>query len=96
MTSVNAIQPLTDQVRELLTLLESCPTPDIAPLRARIEDSLDSAERAFDRSSVRARLGRYATSIDHYVTGYPRLGFLTGIALGGALVYVASAFRSRD
>jgi ElaB/YqjD/DUF883 family membrane-anchored ribosome-binding protein len=96
MTSENAIHTLTDQVRELLTLLESCPTPDISHLRSRIEDTLDSAERAFDRSSVRARLGRYATSVDNYVTGYPRLGFLTGIALGAALAHVASAFRSRD
>ena len=95
MTSDKAVETLADEVRELLTLLESCPTPDISHLRSRIEDTLDSAQRAFDRSTVRARLQRYASSVDDYVTGYPRLGFLTGIALGGALVYVASAFRSR-
>jgi ElaB/YqjD/DUF883 family membrane-anchored ribosome-binding protein len=95
MTSENAVHTLKDEVRELLTLLESCPTPDITQLRSRIEDTLDSAQRAFDRSSIRARIGRYATSVDDYVTGYPRLGFLTGIALGGALVYVATRFRSR-
>jgi ElaB/YqjD/DUF883 family membrane-anchored ribosome-binding protein len=90
------MQSLTDQVRELLTLLESCPTPDITHLRSRIEDTLDSAERAHYRSSVRARLGKYATSVDHYVTTYPRLGFLTGIAVGAAVVHLGSRFRSRE
>jgi ElaB/YqjD/DUF883 family membrane-anchored ribosome-binding protein len=96
MKSEKALQSLTDQVRELLTLLESCPTPDITQLRSRIEDTLDSADRAYYRSSVRARLGRYATSVDHYVTRYPRLGFLTGIAVGGALVYLGGLFRPRE
>jgi len=96
MTSENTLHELTDQVRELLALLESRPTPDIAHLRSRIEETLESAERTLDQLSVRARIGRYAASFDNYVTGYPRLGFLTGIALGGALMCVASAFRSRD
>jgi ElaB/YqjD/DUF883 family membrane-anchored ribosome-binding protein len=96
MKSDKAIKVLTDQVQELLTLLESCPTPDTTHLRSRIEESLDSAQRAIARSKVRARLGRYAASVDHYVTGYPRLGFLTGIALGGALVYLAGGLRSQE
>ncbi len=96
MTSDTALHALADEVRELLSVLESCPTPDITHLRSRIENTLDSAERAFDRPGLGARLGRYAVSFDRYVTGYPRLGFLTGLALGGMLMYVASALRSRD
>ncbi len=96
MTSEHTLHELTDQVRELLALLESRPTPGIAHLRSRVEETLESAERTLDRLGVRARIGRYAASFDNYVTGYPRLGFLTGIAFGAVLVSVASAFRSRD
>jgi ElaB/YqjD/DUF883 family membrane-anchored ribosome-binding protein len=67
MTPANAVETLTEEVRELLVLLESRPAPDISDLRSRIEATLDSAQRAVERSSVRARLGRYATSIDNYV-----------------------------
>jgi ElaB/YqjD/DUF883 family membrane-anchored ribosome-binding protein len=96
MRSQKAIQNLTGEVRELLAVLETSPTPDIAHLRSRIQDTLDSAQRTLDRSTIRGRLGRYATSVDHYVTHYPRLGFLTGIAAGGAIVYLGSLFRSRE
>jgi ElaB/YqjD/DUF883 family membrane-anchored ribosome-binding protein len=96
MKADKAIHRLTDQVQELLTLLESCPTPDTQHIRSRIEATLDSAQRAVDRSKVRARLGRYAASVDNYVTGYPRLGFLTGIALGAAVIYLANAVRPSD
>jgi ElaB/YqjD/DUF883 family membrane-anchored ribosome-binding protein len=92
MKAEKQINALTAEVDELLALLERHPSPDIDPLRSRIEDTLDSAKRAL-RPSVPARLGRYAVSLDHYVTGYPRLGFLTGLLLGGAIVYFAGLVR---
>jgi ElaB/YqjD/DUF883 family membrane-anchored ribosome-binding protein len=93
MKAEKQINALTGQVDELLSLLERHPSPDIDPLRSRIEDTLDSTKRAL-KPSVPARLGRYAVSLDNYVTGYPRLGFLTGMLLGGAIVYLAGLARS--
>jgi len=95
MKAEKQINALTTQVDELLALLERHPSPEIDPLRSRIEDTLDSAKRAL-RPSVPARLGRYAVSLDHYVTAYPRLGFMTGMLLGGAIVYFAGLARPND
>jgi len=92
MKAEKQINVLTAQVDELLSLLERHPSPDIDPLRFRMEDTLDAAKRAL-QPSVPVRLGRYAVSLDHYVTGYPRLGFLTGMLLGGAIVYFARLGR---
>jgi hypothetical protein len=43
---------------------------------------------------VPVRLGRYARSVDNYVTGYPRLGFLTGVMLAGGLAYMVGLMRA--
>jgi ElaB/YqjD/DUF883 family membrane-anchored ribosome-binding protein len=95
MKAEKQINALTDQVDELLALLEGHPSPEIEPLRSRIEDTLRSTKHAL-KPSVPARLGRYAVSLDHYVTGYPRLGFVTGMLLGGAIVYLAGLVRPND
>jgi hypothetical protein len=34
-----------------------------------------------------------SASLDRYVTGYPRLGFVTGLLLGGAIVHLAGLLR---
>jgi hypothetical protein len=86
---------LAVQVEELLTVLDRHPSPDTAGLQGRVEDALDEAKRAL-KPSVPRRLGRYAMSLDRYVTGYPRLGFLTGLLLGGSIVYLASLRGSGD
>jgi ElaB/YqjD/DUF883 family membrane-anchored ribosome-binding protein len=96
MKAEKTLNDLAAQVDQLLALLEGYPSPEIEQLRSRIEDTLGSAKRAIKHSSVPARLGRYAVSLDHYVTGYPRLGFVTGMLLGGALVYLAGLIRSDD
>jgi len=67
MQSEQAMQSLTDQVRELLTLLESCPTPDITHLRSRIEDtsiprSAPITGRASARGSANTQLRSTTTS----------------------------------
>lgn len=96
MKAEKSIDALADQVEELLAVLRRHPSPDFDDVSARVQDALDSAKHAIKRPSLPARLGKYANSVDHYVTGYPRLGFLTGIMLGGAIVHLASLVRPRD
>lgn len=93
MKAEKSINALTDQVEELLGLLEMHPSPDIDAIRYRIEDALDSVRVAVARSHTGARIRRYASSIDRYVTGYPRLGFLTGALLGAGVVYLSGLRR---
>jgi ElaB/YqjD/DUF883 family membrane-anchored ribosome-binding protein len=93
MKTDKAINSLTDQVEELLGLLELHPSPDLDAIRSRVEDAVDSVRVAINRSRVRARLKHYASSLDDYVTGYPRLGFVTGALLGAGLVYVFGRIR---
>jgi ElaB/YqjD/DUF883 family membrane-anchored ribosome-binding protein len=94
MKAQKSINALADEVEELLAALRRHPSPDIDDVTARVQDALDSAKRAIKRPSLPVRLGKYANSVDHYVTGYPRLGFLTGMMLGGAIVHLASLVRS--
>jgi len=78
------LSKLIDDVEELLTELNGEHNPDIDELRHRIKDTI---------GSIRAPVGRvrhYAGAVDDYITGYPRLGFLTGLMIGGAIVYVAA------
>jgi hypothetical protein len=42
-----------------------------------------------------ARIGHYAGSVDNFITGFPRLGFLTGILVGGIIVYVRGLTSSK-
>jgi ElaB/YqjD/DUF883 family membrane-anchored ribosome-binding protein len=94
MKAQKSINALADQVEELLAVLRRHPSPDIDDMSARVQDALDSAKRAIKRPSLPVRLGKYANSVDRYVTGYPRLGFLTGVMLGGAIVHLTSLVRS--
>lgn len=99
MKAQNSLNTLADQVEELLAVLRRHPSPDTDAMSARVQrvqDALDSAKHAIKRPSLPVRLGRYANSVDHYVTGYPRLGFLTGIMLGGAVVHLANLVRPRS
>jgi hypothetical protein len=98
MNAQKSIDALADQVEELLALLQRHPSPGTDEMSARVQrvqDTLDSAKHAIKRPSLPVRLGRYANSVDHYVTGYPRLGFLTGIMLGGTIVHLANWVRPR-
>jgi hypothetical protein len=94
MKARKTIDHLTDQVEELLGVLERHPcSADVEERSARVQDALDSARHAI-RPSFPVRIGRYANSVDNYVTGYPRLGFLTGIMIGGAVAYLAARVRA--
>jgi len=95
MKSRKSIAALADQVEELLDVLERHPcSPEVEKTSDKVHDALDAARNALRRPSMPRRLGRYAHSVDRYVTGYPRLGFLTGIMLGGAMTYLAGLVRA--
>jgi ElaB/YqjD/DUF883 family membrane-anchored ribosome-binding protein len=94
MKQAQNLENLVNDVKELLAQLNEEDQPAIKELRARIEDAIDSTKRAGESAS--RRIGRYATSVDNYITGYPRLGFITGLVLGGLIVYAAGLFGSDD
>ena len=89
-----SLDTLICDVEELLAALSNVQQPAIKELRGRIENEIDSAKRAGAGAS--ARIGRYAKSVDNYITGYPRLGFLTGLVVGGLIVYGAGLFSSNE
>ena len=94
MKARKSIDELTDQVEDLLDELERHPcSTEVEEKTARVQDALHSTRHAI-RPSLPVRLGRYANSVDNYVTGYPRLGFLTGVILGGAVAYLVALTRA--
>ena len=94
MKQVHDLETLINDVKELLAQLSEEEQPAIKELRARIEDAIDSTKHASE--SATRRIGRYATSVNNYITGYPRLGFVTGLVLGGLIVYAAGLFGSEE
>jgi ElaB/YqjD/DUF883 family membrane-anchored ribosome-binding protein len=97
MKSAHTLNRLVNDVQELLVELSDEHSPQIEELRRRVEETIDSAKRAIAsrRVGAMARIGRYAGSVDGYITGFPRLGFLTGILLGGTIVYIAGSAHSK-
>ena len=77
------LSDLIKDVNELLAVLSDEHGAQIDELRSRIKDTIGSV-------SPMHRVRRYAGAVDDYITGYPRLGFLTGLLLGGVIVYVAA------
>ena len=94
MKQAQNLETLVNDIKELLAQRSEEDQPAIKELRARIEDAIDSTKH--ERESATRRIGRYATSVDHYITGYPRLGFVTGLVLGGLIVYAAGLFGSEE
>jgi ElaB/YqjD/DUF883 family membrane-anchored ribosome-binding protein len=90
MNPSRAMRNLINDVEELLAELGDAHGPHIDELRMRLLQTIESAKRAIasQRTSTLARLGRFAGSVDHYITGFPRLGFATGILVGGMIVYL--------
>jgi ElaB/YqjD/DUF883 family membrane-anchored ribosome-binding protein len=82
------------EVEELIAALADDPSPEVRELKRRVQDAVDSLET--ERRSATRRIRRFAASVDHYITGYPRLGFATGVLLGGLIVYAAGLLRPRD
>jgi ElaB/YqjD/DUF883 family membrane-anchored ribosome-binding protein len=90
------LNKLVNDVEALLAALSDEHGPQIDELRNRVAQTIGSAKRAIasQHTSVVARIGGYAGSVDDYITGFPRLGFLTGILVGGMIVYVRGMTNS--
>jgi len=88
------LDSLIRDVEELIATLADDQSPQVRELRNRVEDAVDSLEA--QRKSATQRIRRYAASVDRYITGYPRLGFATGVVVGGLIVYAAGLFSPRD
>jgi ElaB/YqjD/DUF883 family membrane-anchored ribosome-binding protein len=91
--NTKSITRLMDDVQELLAELQDEHGPEVQELRDRVEASLSSAQRAIGThgTQVAARLGQYASSVDGYITDYPRLAFLSGAVLFGVIGYLTGA-----
>jgi ElaB/YqjD/DUF883 family membrane-anchored ribosome-binding protein len=96
MKTSQTLDRLVSDVEELLAALEDEHAPQIAVLSGRVEDALSAAKRALagQRQSAVRRIGRYAKSVDGYITGFPRLGFLTGILAGVGIAYLSGITKS--
>lgn len=92
MNRAQNVDALVSDVEELLAALSDYRQPDIQELRGRVEDAIESTKH--NGTSAAARIGRYAAAVDNYISGYPRLGFLTGVIVGGLIVYTAGLFGS--
>jgi hypothetical protein len=92
MNRAQNIDTLVSDVEELLAALSDYQQPAIQELCGRVENAIDSTKHA--GTSAVARIGRYAAALDNYIAGYPRLGFLTGVIVGGLIVYAAGLFGS--
>ncbi len=98
MKTSHRVNQLLNDVDELLAELRDDHGPEIAELRARVEENVVAAKRAIGHQSksAAARVRRYARAVDDYITTYPRIGFLTGVAVGGVLVYLAGLFSPKE
>jgi ElaB/YqjD/DUF883 family membrane-anchored ribosome-binding protein len=97
MNPSRTLNQLVNDVEELLAELSDEHDPQLDELRMRVAQTIGSAKRAIasQRTSVAARVGHYAGSLDDYITGFPRLGFLTGILVGGMIVYMRALASSK-
>jgi ElaB/YqjD/DUF883 family membrane-anchored ribosome-binding protein len=97
MNPSRTLNNLINDVEKLLKELDDEHDPHIDELRMRIRQTIGRAKRAIpsQRTGVVARIGHYAVSMDDYITGFPRLGFLTGILVGGMIVYVKGLGSSK-
>jgi ElaB/YqjD/DUF883 family membrane-anchored ribosome-binding protein len=95
MNPSRSLNKLISDVEELLAELSDEHSPQIDELRNRMAGTIVSAKRAIasQHTSGVARLHHYAESVDNYITGFPRLGFLTGILVGGIIVHVAGLVK---
>jgi ElaB/YqjD/DUF883 family membrane-anchored ribosome-binding protein len=88
------LDSLIRDVEELIVTLGDDQSSEVRELRQRVQDAVDSLEGK--RKSATRRIRRYAASVDRYITGYPRLGFATGVIVGGLFVYMAGVFSPKD
>ena len=98
MKASHRVDQLLSEVEELLAELRDEHGPEVAELRARVEETVAAAKRAIgdQGKSAAAQARRYVRAVDGYITSYPRISFLTGIAVGGVLVYLASLLSPKE
>jgi ElaB/YqjD/DUF883 family membrane-anchored ribosome-binding protein len=94
MKDAKQLDSLIQDVEELIATLGDDPSPHVQEMKDRVQDAVDALEAR--RKSATRRIRRYAASVDRYITGYPRLGFATGIVVGGLMVYMAGLFSRKD
>jgi ElaB/YqjD/DUF883 family membrane-anchored ribosome-binding protein len=88
------LDALIQDVDQLIATLADDRSPHVQELKRRVQDSVDSLEA--QRKSATRRVRHYAASVDRYITGYPRLGFATGVVVGGLIVYMTGLLSPRD
>jgi ElaB/YqjD/DUF883 family membrane-anchored ribosome-binding protein len=88
------LDTLIQDVEELIATLADDRSPQVQELKGRVQDAVLAFEA--QRKSATRRIRRYAASVDRYITGYPRLGFATGVAVGGLMVYMAGLLSPRE
>jgi ElaB/YqjD/DUF883 family membrane-anchored ribosome-binding protein len=94
MKDYKQLDSLIQDVEELLATLADDQSPHLQELKDRVQNTVDALDA--QRESAIRRFRRYAASLDRYITGYPRLGFATGLVVGGLVVYLAGMLRPRD
>jgi ElaB/YqjD/DUF883 family membrane-anchored ribosome-binding protein len=94
MKDFKQLDALIQNVEELIATLADDQSPRVQDLKRRVQDTVDSVEA--QRKSTTRRVRRYAASLDDYITGYPRLGFATGLVVGGLIVYLAGLVSPKD
>jgi ElaB/YqjD/DUF883 family membrane-anchored ribosome-binding protein len=88
------LRNLMNDVEELLNELSAEANPDIQELR-RIGDAIGDTKRAIAEQgqNATARIGQYASSVNGYITDYPRLAFITGAVIFGSIGYLTGMAR---
>ena len=89
------LKNLMNDVEELLDELSAEANPDIQELRRRIGDAIGDTKRAVAEQghNATARIGQYASSVNGYITDYPRLAFITGAVIFGSIGYLTGMAR---
>jgi ElaB/YqjD/DUF883 family membrane-anchored ribosome-binding protein len=88
------LDSLVQDVEELIATLSDGQSPHVQELKHRVLDAVGSLDA--QRESATRKIRRYAASVDRYITGYPRLGFATGVIVGGLIVYIAGLLSPKD
>jgi ElaB/YqjD/DUF883 family membrane-anchored ribosome-binding protein len=97
MSATDSLKLLANEVGDLVDSLSDEDRPEIRAVREGLEEVILSLKSATTRGkSKTAQLVHYAGSFDGYITGHPRLAFLTGALIGSLMGYVAGSANSRD
>jgi ElaB/YqjD/DUF883 family membrane-anchored ribosome-binding protein len=97
MSATDSLKQLADEVGKLVDSLGDEDRPEIRAVREGLEEAMLSLKSATTQGkSKTAQLVHYAGSFDRYITGHPRLAFLTGALIGSLMGYVAGCANSGD